>query len=98
MSTAHTIVVGDTHMYWPAMLKALHHFRPEVCVVAGDFGWWPETWGYGPLDKRLAWLMEQQPVGTERYLFEIRHLQGIHIPDMMLTESLQHLVTMKLSP
>ncbi len=73
MSKAHTIVVGDTHMYWPALLRALHHFRPEACIVAGDFGWWPETWGCGPLEKRLDWLLAEKPSRTE-----IRFIEGNH--------------------
>ena len=73
MGKAHTIVVGDTHMYWPALLRVLHHFRPEVCIVAGDFGWWPEAWVCGPLDRRLDWLLEHKPSDAE-----IRFIDGNH--------------------
>ncbi len=73
MDKAHTIVVGDTHMYWPALLRPLHHFRPEVCIVAGDFGWWPAQWEVLPKERRLEFLLEGKPRFTE-----IRFIDGNH--------------------
>ena len=79
----HTIAFGDTHGNWPALLKALWHFRPEVCLVAGDFGWWPRLWDdallSGREDARLSYLLEKKPAETE-----IRFIEGNH-------EDLDHL-------
>ncbi|MBQ7608092.1 MAG: metallophosphoesterase [Desulfovibrionaceae bacterium] len=37
----HTLVVADTHTHWKPFLSFLWTHRPSVCLVAGDFGWWP---------------------------------------------------------
>lgn len=77
MSHVHTLVVGDTHMDWSAFLKVLHHFRPKLCLVAGDFGWWPYSWlvfeDRGKHTKTLHWLLEKKPKETE-----IRFIEGNH--------------------
>lgn len=79
MANPHTIVLGDTHMNWSMLLRAIYHFRPQVCIVAGDFGWWPSTW----LSKNdsISYLLESKPLNTE-----IRFIEGNH-------EDLPHLFT-----
>ncbi len=73
----HTIAVGDVHMDWTALLKILRHYNPKVCLVAGEFGWWPETWAAktrkGEPRCSLDYLMENNPKGTE-----IRFIDGNH--------------------
>ena len=77
MPYAHTIVTGDTHMDWPALMKVLYHFMPEVCIVAGDFGWWPGEWIEAQIngqdERTLRWLLENKPQKTE-----IRFIDGNH--------------------
>ncbi len=77
MSKVHTLVVGDTHMKWPAFLRVLHHFLPKVCIVAGDFGWWPNSWMAaqykGEYEKSLLWFLEKKPRHTQ-----IRFIEGNH--------------------
>ncbi len=41
------LVVGDTHGEWAYLESLLLYYRPNVCIVAGDFGWWP-GWGMLP--------------------------------------------------
>ena len=36
------LVLGDGHAAWPWLGAALSVFRPDICLVAGDFGWWPK--------------------------------------------------------
>jgi len=73
----HTIVLGDTHGNWAYLLKALHHFRPDVCLVAGDFGWWPVLWAkafiQGNKEFLLNYLLDNRPTNTE-----IRFIEGNH--------------------
>ena len=77
MAMAHTMVVGDTHMHWPALLKVLYHFRPKTCIVAGDFGWWPGAWlqaeKEGKKEISIRYLLENCPEETE-----IRFIDGNH--------------------
>lgn len=77
MSYVHTLVLGDTHMEWNSMLRALHHFHPQVCIVAGDFGWWPTAWVkakiHGQKQIPLDYLLESKPNETE-----IRFIEGNH--------------------
>ena len=71
---AHTIVVGDTHMDWDSLVNVLQTHRPKRCIVAGDFGWWPNL--FQKHRKRplyLDWLMQSKPDETE-----IRFIEGNH--------------------
>lgn len=36
------LVLGDCHAAWPWLGAALSVFEPDICLVAGDFGWWPK--------------------------------------------------------
>lgn len=36
------LVLGDCHAAWPWLGAALSVFAPDICLVAGDFGWWPK--------------------------------------------------------
>lgn len=36
------LVLGDCHAAWPWLGAALSVLQPDICLVAGDFGWWPK--------------------------------------------------------
>lgn len=38
------LVLGDVHGEWAYLASLLLYLRPDICIVAGDFGWWP-GWG-----------------------------------------------------
>ncbi len=61
----HTLVVADTHMHWEPFLYFLWTHRPSVCLVAGDFGWWPGD--------ELSAFIREKPEATE-----IRFIDGNH--------------------
>jgi len=35
------LVVGDVHGKWRSLNTVLSSLQPDLCIVAGDFGWWP---------------------------------------------------------
>ena len=35
------LVLGDVHGEWAYLASLLLYLRPDICIVAGDFGWWP---------------------------------------------------------
>ena len=35
------LIVGDTHGEWAYLSSLLLYYQPDICIVAGDFGWWP---------------------------------------------------------
>lgn len=41
MSSHNILVIGDTHAEWAYLSSFLLYSRPDVCIVTGDFGWWP---------------------------------------------------------
>ncbi len=36
------LCVGDVHARWAWLASLLLYFKPDVCICAGDFGWWPK--------------------------------------------------------
>jgi hypothetical protein len=44
MTMPNILVLGDVHGEWAYLASLLLYCRPDVCIVAGDFGWWP-GWG-----------------------------------------------------
>ncbi len=41
VSSPSILVIGDTHSQWAYLTSLLLYYRPDICIVAGDFGWWP---------------------------------------------------------
>lgn len=39
--TQSVLAVGDIHANWAALSSILAVCAPDVCLVCGDFGWWP---------------------------------------------------------
>lgn len=39
------LALGDTHGDWACLASVLRYYRPVMCFVAGDFGWWPGICG-----------------------------------------------------
>ncbi|MBO4334267.1 MAG: metallophosphoesterase [Desulfovibrio sp.] len=35
------LVIGDTHGEWGYLASLLLYYQPDICLVTGDFGWWP---------------------------------------------------------
>ena len=36
------LVLGDSHARWDYLCSILAFYSPDLCIVAGDFGWWPK--------------------------------------------------------
>lgn len=62
------LVLGDSHAAWPWLGAALTVLQPDICLVAGDFGWWPKLL---PLPQAVL-----PPVLLERT--ELHFLDGNH--------------------
>jgi hypothetical protein len=39
------LVIGDTHMMWSLLNKLINRKRPDMVIIAGDFGYWPSEHG-----------------------------------------------------
>lgn len=36
------LVLGDSHARWDYLCSILAFYSHDLCIVAGDFGWWPK--------------------------------------------------------